>query len=221
MPGFRETMLAYFAACHQLGQMLHRAFAIDLGLPPDFFADKLDRPMAVLRLLHYPPAPSRLSKANSVPASNRLWLRHAARHRWGGRAGGAHARRRVAEGAACRGRVRLQHRRLPDALDERHLRLDAASRRQPGGQGALFDRLLPRSQPGCRHRLPPGLRHSRAAARYQPIKGDAFLLSRLSPTYEKSGLGLEPAQARTPWHDRAAHPRNRRSGRRIRFASAT
>jgi isopenicillin N synthase-like dioxygenase len=57
--GFRDTMLSYFDACHGLGRLLHRAFAIDLGLAPDFFEDKLDRPMAVLRLLHYPPAPSR------------------------------------------------------------------------------------------------------------------------------------------------------------------
>jgi isopenicillin N synthase-like dioxygenase len=57
MPGFRETLLAYFDACHGLGRRIHGAFARDLGLAPDFFEDKLDRPMAVLRLLHYPPAP--------------------------------------------------------------------------------------------------------------------------------------------------------------------
>jgi isopenicillin N synthase-like dioxygenase len=33
---------------------LHRAFASDLGLRTDFFDDKFDRPMATLRLLHYP-----------------------------------------------------------------------------------------------------------------------------------------------------------------------
>ena len=31
--------------------------ATDLGLEPDFFADKFDAPMATLRLLHYPPHP--------------------------------------------------------------------------------------------------------------------------------------------------------------------
>jgi isopenicillin N synthase-like dioxygenase len=59
LPGFRDTMLAYFDACLDLGRLLHRAFAQDLGLPPTFFDDKLDRPMAVLRLLHYPPSPAR------------------------------------------------------------------------------------------------------------------------------------------------------------------
>jgi isopenicillin N synthase-like dioxygenase len=57
VPGFRETALAYFNACAGLGARLHRAFAFNLGLEPDFFADKFDRPMATLRLLHYPAPP--------------------------------------------------------------------------------------------------------------------------------------------------------------------
>ena len=48
-------MLAYFDACLALGVAIHRAFARDLGLPLDFFADKLERPLATLRLLRYPP----------------------------------------------------------------------------------------------------------------------------------------------------------------------
>ena len=55
LPGFRETMLAYFDACSALGLRLHRAIARDLNLPLEFFADKFDRPMATLRLLRYPP----------------------------------------------------------------------------------------------------------------------------------------------------------------------
>jgi isopenicillin N synthase-like dioxygenase len=55
---FKATMLAYFDACSDLGQGLHCAFALDLGLPTNFFRDKLDRPMATLRLLHYPAAPA-------------------------------------------------------------------------------------------------------------------------------------------------------------------
>jgi isopenicillin N synthase-like dioxygenase len=57
-PGFRETMLAYFDACAALGARLHRAFAADLKLDLDFFADKLARPMATLRLLRYPEEPA-------------------------------------------------------------------------------------------------------------------------------------------------------------------
>jgi isopenicillin N synthase-like dioxygenase len=54
-PDFRETALAYFDAVWRLGIDLHLAIAADLGLPIRFFADKFDRPMATLRLLHYPP----------------------------------------------------------------------------------------------------------------------------------------------------------------------
>jgi isopenicillin N synthase-like dioxygenase len=57
LPNFRETLLAYYDACAALGARLHRAFACDLGLEPDFFDDKFDRPMATLRLLHYPAPP--------------------------------------------------------------------------------------------------------------------------------------------------------------------
>jgi isopenicillin N synthase-like dioxygenase len=57
VPGFRETMLDYFGRVHGLGRDLHRAFALDLGIDRLFFDDKLDRPMAVLRLLHYPASP--------------------------------------------------------------------------------------------------------------------------------------------------------------------
>ena len=53
---WRDAVLAYFDACWSLGRVLHRGFARDLGLDEDFFEDKLDRPAATLRLLHYPTA---------------------------------------------------------------------------------------------------------------------------------------------------------------------
>jgi isopenicillin N synthase-like dioxygenase len=55
MPGFRATMLDYFDRMWRLGRDLHRAFALDLGFEPSFFEDKFRKPMAILRLLHYPP----------------------------------------------------------------------------------------------------------------------------------------------------------------------
>ncbi|ODN69960.1 isopenicillin N synthase family dioxygenase [Methylobrevis pamukkalensis] len=58
LPGFAETMRGYYDAAWSVGRLLHRAIAVDLGLAPDFFEDKLDQPMAVLRLLHYPPHPA-------------------------------------------------------------------------------------------------------------------------------------------------------------------
>ena len=57
LPEFKPAMLAYFASCHGLGMRLHRALAHDLGVAEKFFDDKLDQPLATLRLLHYPPRP--------------------------------------------------------------------------------------------------------------------------------------------------------------------
>jgi isopenicillin N synthase-like dioxygenase len=54
VPGWREVVLAYYDACWSLGRTIHRGLAIDLELPEHFFEDKLDAPMATLRLLHYP-----------------------------------------------------------------------------------------------------------------------------------------------------------------------
>ena len=59
LPEFRATMLSYFEACHALGMRMHRALAHDLGVAENFFDDKLDQPLATLRLLHYPPRPDR------------------------------------------------------------------------------------------------------------------------------------------------------------------
>lgn len=53
-PGFRTDVGSYFAACLTLGRRLHRAIATDLHLPPDHFEPFFTRPMATLRLLHYP-----------------------------------------------------------------------------------------------------------------------------------------------------------------------
>lgn len=54
LPGFKDAMLAYYDAVWALGRKLHFAFSQDLGLDDNFFDDKLDRPLAYLRLLHYP-----------------------------------------------------------------------------------------------------------------------------------------------------------------------
>jgi isopenicillin N synthase-like dioxygenase len=54
VPGFRDTMLDYFNRLWRLGCDLHHAFALDLGLPKTYFEDKLDKPIATLRLLRYP-----------------------------------------------------------------------------------------------------------------------------------------------------------------------
>jgi isopenicillin N synthase-like dioxygenase len=55
LEGWRPLMLDYFDHCWDLGRLLHRGFSLDLGIPEDYFEDKLDSPQAVLRLLRYPP----------------------------------------------------------------------------------------------------------------------------------------------------------------------
>ena len=54
LAGWRSRAQEYFDAVLAVGRQLHHAFALDLGLPIDFFANKLDRPQATLRFLHYP-----------------------------------------------------------------------------------------------------------------------------------------------------------------------
>ena len=54
LPGFEDVVQRYFDATLDVGRSLHRAFALDLGLDEAFFADKIDKPLATLRLLHYP-----------------------------------------------------------------------------------------------------------------------------------------------------------------------
>ncbi|MEQ8965507.1 MAG: 2-oxoglutarate and iron-dependent oxygenase domain-containing protein [Azospirillaceae bacterium] len=57
LPGWRATMLDYFERVRALGHRLHRAIALDLGLEAGFFEPRIGRPMATLRLLHYPAEP--------------------------------------------------------------------------------------------------------------------------------------------------------------------
>ncbi len=58
LAGWRETMLSYFDAVWSVGRRLHEGIARDLKLASNYFEDKLDQPMATLRLLHYPPQPA-------------------------------------------------------------------------------------------------------------------------------------------------------------------
>jgi isopenicillin N synthase-like dioxygenase len=57
LPGFRETLVAYFERLAGVGAQLHRAIATDLGLEADYFAARYDRSLSALRVLHYPPHP--------------------------------------------------------------------------------------------------------------------------------------------------------------------
>jgi isopenicillin N synthase-like dioxygenase len=54
-PDLRSVLTEYYATMSILARDLSRGFALALDLAEDFFAAKLDRPTAILRLLHYPP----------------------------------------------------------------------------------------------------------------------------------------------------------------------
>ncbi|KIO16910.1 hypothetical protein M407DRAFT_33441 [Tulasnella calospora MUT 4182] len=55
LPGFREALLKYYHAVVALGKTLFTIFALALGLTDNFFDDKVTKPAACMRLLHYPP----------------------------------------------------------------------------------------------------------------------------------------------------------------------
>jgi isopenicillin N synthase-like dioxygenase len=189
LSGFRDTMLDYFAACHQLGLLLHRAFALDLGLTPSFFEDALDRPMAVLRLLHYPPAPARAED--------------------GQMGAGTHTDYGCVTLLATDGVGGLQvQTRSGEWLDAPHVpgtfvcNIGDCLMRwtndiyvstphrvvSPPGQERFSVAFFLDPNPEAEIACLPGCATQGRPARYQPIRGDAFLTARLSPTYEKSGL---------------------------------
>lgn len=56
IPGFGDTMLAYYDACHAQALDLLSVMAEDLGLPRDHFEALFVDPLSAMRLLHYPPA---------------------------------------------------------------------------------------------------------------------------------------------------------------------
>jgi isopenicillin N synthase-like dioxygenase len=51
---FREAVTAYYRASEKLAADLMRIFALALGLPEDFFTDKIDRHISALRIIMYP-----------------------------------------------------------------------------------------------------------------------------------------------------------------------
>ena len=189
MAGFRETMLAYFDAVWALGRTLHRAFATDLGLDPAFFEDKLDRPLATLRLLHYPPRPPEMEEGQYGAGEHTDYgcVTLLATDDVGG------LEVRTRDGEWLRAPV------IPDAyvcnigdclmrwtndtyVSTPHRVVNPAGRQRYSV--AFFLDPNPDAIVACL----PGCATSDRPAKYPPIRGDDYLESRLNPTYAKSGL---------------------------------
>ena len=65
LPGFQETIEAYVLEMERLARDLMQVFATALGMPADYFDDRIDHNFAAFHLLHYgaaetPPLPGQL-----------------------------------------------------------------------------------------------------------------------------------------------------------------
>lgn len=58
LPGFAETVTAYYDAVLALGRAIMRGFAMAIGEAPEFFDEHVRKPPSQLRLLHYPMSPA-------------------------------------------------------------------------------------------------------------------------------------------------------------------
>jgi isopenicillin N synthase-like dioxygenase len=56
LPGFRETVLAYWNRMERLGQGMLPLYDHALGLPPGYFRERFEGAHINLRLSHYPPS---------------------------------------------------------------------------------------------------------------------------------------------------------------------
>lgn len=55
MPEFRKAIYGYHEAMKRLALQMMRGIALSLGLAPDFFEPKMQNPISIQRLVHYPP----------------------------------------------------------------------------------------------------------------------------------------------------------------------
>jgi isopenicillin N synthase-like dioxygenase len=64
LPGFRDALTRYSIALRLLARRMYAAFALALELPEDYFVPMSDRPMSLIRILHYPSQPGPFDERN-------------------------------------------------------------------------------------------------------------------------------------------------------------
>jgi isopenicillin N synthase-like dioxygenase len=75
LPGWRDSVAAYYRAMERLGALLMQSLARSLGLPERFFDAPFADGISTLRLIHYPPRPPE-SFGDMAEA---LWIEHEGR----------------------------------------------------------------------------------------------------------------------------------------------
>jgi len=189
LPGFREIMLEYYNAMWTLGRTLHTAFATELGLATDFFEDKLQRPLATLRLLHYPPSPADIEEGQLGAGEHTDYgcVTLLATDEVGGlevrtRDGAWLSAPYIPDTFVCN---------IGDCLMRWTNDLYVSTPHRvvnPSGRERYSVPFFLDPDPDAIVACLPGCATDDNPAKYPPIRGDDYLLSRLNPTYEKSGL---------------------------------
>lgn len=189
MAGFRDTLLAYFDATWALGRTLHRAFATDLGLAPGYFEDKLDKPLATLRLLHYPPRPEDMAEGQLGAGEHTDYgcVTLLATDEVGGlevrtRAGEWLRAPVIADSYVCNIGDCLMRWTNDTYVSTPHRVVN------PSGRERFSVAFFLDPNPDAIVECLPGCADAARPAKYPPIRGDDYLESRLNPTYAKSGL---------------------------------
>ena len=187
--GFRQAMLDYFDTALDIGRRLHIAFATDLGLSADHFEGKLDRPLATLRLLHYPPQPGAVEDGQMGAGAHTdygcvtLLLTD--------EVGGLEVRTRSGDwikapyipGAFVCNIGDCLMRWTNDTYISTPHRVVSPAGRERYSIAFFLD-----PNPDAIVECLPTCTDTGNPPRYAPIRGDDYLESRLNPTYQASGL---------------------------------
>ena len=168
LDGFRGPVEAYFNAVTALGDRLLGPLAICLDMPPEALRARYGKPVAFMRLFHYPPD-SNVDEKEFGAAEHKDYgfLTILAQDANGGlevRSPDNEAR----AGAAAHRRFRDQCRRHALGDHRRSFHVAAASRRQSLGRRALFDPVFLRS--GFRRHIRYDARRQRRPISAQQVR---------------------------------------------------